>query len=87
MPAAAEVPTVNVSVPTDAIHQLIAEAAGEVGTSRGTDPGEQSPVRVVTTVDVPAESVTVPVAFDLPAASCCNDRFCFFTSVSLMSGT
>lgn len=66
---------VNVSIPTDEIYQVPAPnsvaAFAVVGIRIGTEPVEQVPGRVVTTVE-PAfcVSVTVPVAFDLPAASC-----------------
>lgn len=42
---------------------------------------------VTTVVAELTVSVTVPVAFDRPAANCCKDRMTFFGSVSLSSGT
>ena len=82
---------VKVSIPTDEMYQVPAPysvaAFAVVGMRIGTDPVEQVPVCVVTTVVAEfSVSVTVPVAFDLPAASCWSERITFLRSVSLMPG-
>ena len=83
---------VKVSIPTDEIRQVPAPysvaAFVVVGMRIGTDPGAHVPVGVVTTVVAEfSVSVTVPVAFDRPAASCWIERMIFFRSVSVIPGT
>ena len=43
-------------------------------------------VGATTVVAALGVNVTVPTAFDRPAANCCKDRMIFFRSVSLMPG-
>ena len=83
---------VNVSTPTDEMYQVPAPnsvaAFAVVGTRIGTDPGAHVPVAVVTTVVAEfCVSVTVPTAFDRPAANCWIASTIFFRSVSVMPGT
>jgi hypothetical protein len=83
---------VNVSIPTALIYQVPAPysvaAFAVVGTSLGTEPGAHVPVGVNTTVVAELSvSVTVPTAFDLPAASCWMLRMIFLRSVSVIPGT
>lgn len=82
---------VKVSIPTDEMCQVPAPysvaALAVVGMRIGTDPGAHVPVCVVTTVVAAfSVSVTLPVAFDRPAASCWIERMIFLRSVSVMPG-
>jgi len=63
-----------------------AAAFADAGTRIGTDPTAQFAV-VTVVLDAPVASVTLPTAFDLPAASCWIARTIFFRSVSVMPGT
>ncbi|WP_377829736.1 hypothetical protein ACFKHW_09555 [Bradyrhizobium lupini] len=63
-----------------------AAAFADAGTKIGTDPAAQFAV-VTVVLDAPVAKVTLPTAFDLPAASCCIASTIFFRSVSAMPGT
>ena len=82
---------VKVSIPTNEIYQVPAPysvAAFAVVVMRiGTEPEAHVPVCVVTMVVAElCVSVTVPVAFERPAASCWIERMIFLRSVSVMPG-
>jgi hypothetical protein len=64
-------------------------AAAVLGVRSGVDPTAITPACfVVTTVEVaPVLRVTVPVAFDRPAAICCMAKMILVRSVSVVPGT
>src|SRR6202035_1855463 len=66
-----------------------AAAVDVVAVRIGVEPTAHEPVPfgVTTVVALPVASVTVPTAFDRPAASCCRDRMIFLGSVSAIPGT
>jgi hypothetical protein len=65
---------------------MAAAAFSVVGMSRIVDP--EATLLSDTAVDAAfAVSVTVPTAFERPAASCCIARTIFFRSLSVMPGT
>ncbi|QIP08537.1 hypothetical protein [Bradyrhizobium symbiodeficiens] len=63
-----------------------AAAFADAGTKIGTEPAAQFAV-VTVVLDAPVVSVTLPTAFDRPAASCWIASTIFFRSVSVMPGT
>ncbi|WP_155809565.1 hypothetical protein [Bradyrhizobium sp. URHA0013] len=65
---------------------ISAAAFADAGTRIGTDPAAQFAV-VTVVLDAPVAKVTLPTAFDLPAASCWIARTIFLRSVSVMPGT
>lgn len=61
-------------------------AFADAGTRIGTEPTAQFAV-VTVVLDAPVVGITLPTAFDLPAASCWIASTIFFKSVSVMPGT
>jgi hypothetical protein len=63
-----------------------AAALAEAGVRIGVEPRAQFAV-VTVVVAEPVASVTLPTAFDRPAARCCRASTIFFRSVSVIPGT
>jgi hypothetical protein len=91
-PAVAEFACVSVNDPfvtalTYIVPLPISTAAlAEAGVRIGVEPCAQFAVVTVVVAD-PVASVTLPTAFDRPAARCCSASTIFFRSVSVIPGT